>query len=319
MDCIIFGGPEMSLTLLENIQIPPAISTYLTEILKEPALLIGCRAIGQGVPKPCCEYDIMILSNEHGPHKVMKLGSCWVELIYVPLKSTAMKVMSDGVDEIVLNDTSDFWLSSIRNTVLHNARRDSNRSAIARRSLISCLMRYVEIERMSQKYLIVSSMLLKISAYEFLQGLVSFSGLPGSPLHQLEIIRRTLEPNQFESDSISLALEIIGVERATDSVLRRSIPSYTRLAADRYDRSLIEAKIRFLYESGMTADCYYFIGRICSDILKSLDSAFWHTYGKLIQIGMDLSMDIEHIQRWNSQLNLAAKRLLRSHRTVIAG
>ena len=261
----------------------------------------------------------MIFSEKQWPHEVMKLGSFWTELIYVPMKSAVMRVMSDGVNVIVLNDTSDFRLSSIRNTILHTGRHNSNRSAFARRLLISCLMRCNEIERMSQKYLIVSSMLLKISAYEFLQGLVSFSGLPGSPLHQLELIRRTLEPNQFESEIISLALEIIGVERATDSVLRRSIPSYSRLAADRYDRTLIEAKIKFLYESRMTADCYFFIGRICSDILKSLDNAFWHTYGKLIQIGMDLSMDVEHIQRWNSQLNFAAKRLLKSHRTVMVG
>jgi hypothetical protein len=69
----------------------------------------------------------------------------------------------------------------------------------------------------------------------------------------------------------------------------------------------------------MTVDCYYYIGKMCSEILKSLDSNFWQTYGKLIQIGMDLSLDVEHIQRWNSQLALAAKQLLRSHRTVIAG
>jgi hypothetical protein len=162
-------------------------------------------------------------------------------------------------------------------------------------------------------------MLLKISAYEIMQSLVYFSSLPGSPLHQMDLIRKTLEPNRFESESISLALEIIGVERASSSVLRRSIPSYSRLAAQRYDRPLIEAKINFLYESGMTVDCYYYIGKMCSEILKSLDSNFWQTYGKLIQIGMDLSLDVEHIQRWNSQLTLAAKQLLRSHRTVIAG
>ena len=162
-------------------------------------------------------------------------------------------------------------------------------------------------------------MLLKISAYELMQSLVYFSGLPSSPLHQLESIRRILEPSRSESEIISLALEIIGVERATASVLRRSIPSYSRLAANRYDRSLIEDKINFLYESGMTTDCYYYLGRICSDILKSLDNTFWHTYAKLVQLGMDLSMDIEHIQRWNPQLTAAARRLLRSHRTVIAG
>ena len=269
--------------------------------------------------KPCCEYDIMVLSKGNRPHEVMKLGSYWTELIYIPLKSKLMKIVPDSVEGIVLNDMDNLELHSIRNTVMNDARRTNSKSAIARKLLISCLMRYTEIERMSQKFPIISSMLLKISAYEIMQSLVYFSGLPGSPLHQLELIRRALEPNQFESESLSLALEIIGVERATGSLLKRSIPSCSRLAANRYDRSLIEAKIKFLYESGMTADCYYYVGKICSDILKSIDSNFLRTYGKLIQIGMDLSMDVEHIQRWNSQLTEATKQLLRSHRTVIAG
>jgi hypothetical protein len=242
-----------------------------------------------------------------------------MELLYVPLRSRVLKEAPDTIDGIVLNDNDDLELSSIINAVKNDTKRASNKSAIARRLLISCIMRYAEIERMTEKSAIISSMLLKISAYEIMQSLVLFSGLPGSPLHQLDLVRGALEPDQFESESISLALEIIGVERATTSVLRRSIPSYSRLAAYRYDRPLIEAKIKFLYESGMTADCYYYIGKVCADILKPLDRTFWQTYGKLVQIGMDLSMDVEHIQRWNSQLTVAAKRLLGSHRTVIAG
>ena len=305
--------------LLEDNDIPPVISTYLHEVLKAPALLVGCRAIGLGISKPCCEFDIIVLSNENHPHKVTKLGSHWMELLHIPLQSKVRKVILDNVEEIILNDTDDLMLSSIKNTDVNRKRRTTSKSAIARKLLISCLMRHTEIEGMSQKSPIISSMLLKISAYEIMQSMVYFSGLPGSPLHQMDLIRKTLEPNRFESESISLALEIIGVERASSSVLRRSIPSYSRLAAQRYDRPLIEAKINFLYESGMTVDCYYYIGKMCSEILKSLDSNFWQTYGKLIQIGMDLSLDVEHIQRWTSQLTLAAKQLLRSHRTVIAG
>ena len=305
---------------MEDIHIPPAISNYVIEVLKSPALLIGCRASGLGLSKPCCEYDIMVLSDGNRSHEVMRLGSHWTELVHVPPGSKVLKLIPDSVEEIVLSDTDDLELSSIKkNSDMNNRRRATSRTAIARKQLISCLMRYTEIERMSQKSPIISSMLLKISAYEIMQSLIFFSGLPGSPLHQLDLIRKTLEPNQFESESISLALEIIGVERATASVLRRSIPSYSRLAEKRYDRPLIESKIKFLYESGMMTDCYYYTGKMCSDILKSVGSTFWCTYGKLIQIGMDLSLDVEHIQRWNSQLNVTAKRLLRSHRTVIAG
>jgi hypothetical protein len=303
---------------LKDVHIPPAISAYVIKNLNTPAMLIGCRANGLDISKPCCEYDIMVLSELDRPHEVMKIGSHWVELLSVPpnVKSKISRVMPESVDGIVLNGMYDTRLSSTNNSLSNNAARISAKSVIARKLLISCLMRYSEIDRMSEKAPIISAMLLKVSAYEIIQSLIFFYGLTGSPLHQLEVIRKDLEPNHFESESISLALEIIGVERATSSVLRRSIPSYSRLATDRY---LIEAKIEFLYKSRMIADCYYYVGKNCSDIVKSQHSTFWHTYKKLIQTGMDLSIDIEHIQRWNSLVNIAAKRLLESHRTVNAG
>jgi hypothetical protein len=301
---------------LKDVHIPPAISAYVIKNLNTPAMLIGCRANGLAISRPCCEYDIMVLSELDRPHEVVKIGSHWVELLSVPLSTRILRVILESVNGIVLNDMYDTRLSLIRNALSNNAARISAKSLIARKLLISCLMRYSEIDRMSEKAPIISAMLLKVSAYEIIQSIIFFYGLAGSPLHQLEVIRKDLEPNHFESESISLALEIIGVERATSSVLRRSIPSYSRLATDRYDKSLIEAKIEFLYKSRMIADCYYYVGKNCSDIVKSQHSTFWHTYKKLIQTGMDLSIDIEHIQRWNSQVNIAAKRLLQSHRTV---
>lgn len=303
---------------MKDIHIPSAIS-YVIKNLNAPTMLIGCRANGPAISKPCCEYDIIVLSERDRPQEVIKIGSYWVEILRIPLRSEILRILAESVDGILLNDIYDIQVASIRDAFSNNSARISAKSLIAKRLLISCLMRYSEIERMSEKSPVISAMLLKISAYEIIQSLMFFYGLTGSPLHQLEAIRKDLEPNHFESESISLSLEIIGVERATSSVLRRSIPSYSRLATDRYDRSLIEAKIEFLYKSKMIADCYYYVGKICSDIVKSQHSTFWHAYKKLIQTGMDLSIDIEHIQRWNSQVNTAAKRLLEAHRTANAG
>jgi len=265
--------------LVGTTHIPPAISTFVIETLKLPALLVGCRAVGTGMSKPCCEYDILVLTNDIQPHKVVKLESYWAELIYVPPNPKFLKVIPECVDGIVLNDTDDLRLSSTINALINNTRRISIKPAVARKLLVSILMRYNEIDRMSLKSPIISSMLLKISAYELMQSLVYFSGLPNSPFHQLESIRTILEPNRLESEIISLALEIVGIERATASVLRRSIPSYSRLAANWYDRSLIEDKINFLYESGMTADCYYYVGRICSKFVQTFSSRWTIPFG----------------------------------------
>ena len=304
---------------MRDIRVPRVISEYVIKNLNAPAILVGCRATDLLISKPCCEYDILVLTDGNRPHEVMKIGSHWVELLRVPSNSKLLPIIPESVNRVVLNDMYDIRFSSLRETVINNATRLSTKTAIARKLLITCLMRNPEIDRTSQKFPAISSMLLKISAYEIIESLILFYGLTALSLHQLELVRRYLEPNHYETESISLALEIIGVERATNSVLRRSIPSYSRLAVDRYDRPLIEAKIDFLYRSVMIADCYYYVGKICSDIVKSQSGEYWHRYKKLIQTGMDLSIDVEHIQRWSSEIRIVAKQLLESHRTVKVG
>ena len=81
--------------------------------------------------KPCCEYDIMVLSNGDRRCEVMKLGSYWAEILYVPLKPKVPKVILDSADGIVLSDTDDLKISSMLNAVMDDTRRTSNKLAIA--------------------------------------------------------------------------------------------------------------------------------------------------------------------------------------------
>jgi hypothetical protein len=304
---------------LKEKPIPTPVSSYVKSVIKAPAMLIGCRAIRTVISKPCCEYDIVVLSVDRRPNQVVKLDSHYAELLHISMGATVRRVFLTNSDAVILNDTHDLKLSSIKHAGLGNGVRLMTMSATARRLLISSLLRHYDIERFARKSPVISSMLLKICAYEVVDGVLLFSGLPTSPLHQMDLLRQPILPNQAFSEGISLALEIIGVERATRSVLRRCFPAYSQLALNSYDKSLINEKMRHLYESGLTTDCYYYIGRMCSDILKLREIKFWKSYSKLIQIGMDLSLDIEKLQKWNSQLSALAKTLIRDHRTVIVG
>jgi hypothetical protein len=306
---------------LKEKPIPTPVSSYVKSVIKAPALLIGCRATKAVISKPCCEYDIVVLTVDRSPNQVVKLDShnSAAELLHVSMGPLVRRVFLTNSDAVILNDTHDLRLSSIKHAALGKGGQLMTMSATARRLLISCLLRHYDIERFARKSPLISSMLLKICAYEILEGVLLFSGKPTSPLHQMELLRQPVLPNQVFSESISLALQIIGVERATMSVLRRCFPAYSQLALNSYDKSLINEKIRYLYESGFTTDCYYYIGRMCSEILKLREIKFWKSYSKLIQIGMDLSLDVEILQKWNSQLSVLAKALIRNHRTVIVG
>lgn len=303
-----------------DIRIPAVISSYVREVLKSPALLIGCRASSSVESMPCCEYDIMVWSVDgRRPNQVLNVGSHWTELIYVPVDPSLRDSVHAHAEGIIVYDTDDFRLSSIKYAEMENKTYTAVKSATARRLLVSCLMRYNEIVRLSHKSYVLPSMLLKISAYDAIHSMLLFAGLPTSPIHQMDSLRQPLQPAQFASESVSLMLEIIGVERATASLLRRCLPAYSRLAFNRYDYSLIEAKIKYLFESDLVADCYYYLGQICSNILKSLRPSHWASYEKMIQIALDLNVDSEQIQKWNSQLLIIVKALLRHYRTVIAG
>ena len=61
----------------------------------------------------------------------------------------------------------------------------------------------------------------------------------------------------------------------------------------------------------MLADCYYYAGRVAAKNLASRSSAFHNRYAKLVQLSMDLTSDLQHLQKLQRQLFRAANAGLR--------
>jgi hypothetical protein len=148
-------------------------------------------------------------------------------------------------------------------------------------------------------------MWLKIAAYEFMEGTLALSGSRPMPLHELGQLRQIQAGNIAEG--VEVALECIGIERATRPTISRSIKAIKELKSKDYDRELFAAKVDYLLGRSMLADCYYYAGKAASKNLAGKREPFYRQYAKLVQLAMDLSSDIQRLEKLQKKLFRAAK------------
>ena len=296
--------------LLSSASIPAAVRKYASGI-SYPVAAIGCRVSSEGMSLDCCEYDLAVfaLENHHhhhrhdGSNQVLQVAGHTVELIYMtrPIKDH----MIDLSGIAVIRDSNRFALSAAANDVSPEKYRRALLAA-GRKSLVSSLFcqRKTAAAAGAKQPPAVAAMWLKIAAYEFIRGALALSGSRPMPLHELEQVRRV--DASALADGIQAALECIGVERATRPAISRSIGGIRELKSKEYDAELVMSKIRHLMDRQMLADCYYYAGRVAAKNLAARSSAFHNRYAKLVQLSMDLTSDLQHLQKLQRQLFRAA-------------
>lgn len=293
--------------LLSSASIPAVVRKYASSI-SYPVAAIGCRVSSEGMSLDCCEYDLAVFAPEnHDPHhhhhrhygsnQVLQVAGHTVELIYMagPIKDH----MIDLGGIAVIRDSNRFALSAAANDVSPEKYRRALLAA-GRKSLVSSLFCQRKTAAAGAKQPAVAAMWLKIAAYKFIRGALALSGSRPMPLHELEQVRRV--DTSALADGIQAALECIGVERATRPAISRSIGAIRELKSKEYDAELVMSKIRHLMDRQMLADCYYYAGRVAAKNLAARSSAFHNRYAKLVQLSMDLTSDLQHLQKLQRQL-----------------
>ena len=298
--------------LLSSASIPAAVRKYASGI-SYPVAAIGCRVSSEGMSLDCCEYDLAVFAPEnhhyhhhhhhrhYGSNQVLQVAGHTVELIYMagPIKDHMINL--GGI--AVIRDSNRFALSAAANDVSPEKYRRALLAA-GRKSLVSSLFCQRKMAAAGAKQPAVAAMWLKIAAYKFIGGALALSGSRPMPLHELEQVRRV--DASALADGIQAALECIGVERATRPAISRSIGAIRELKSKEYDAELVMSKIRHLMDRQMLADCYYYAGRVAAKNLAARSSAFHNRYAKLVQLSMDLTSDLQHLQKLQRQLFRAA-------------
>lgn len=279
-------------------ELPAAVRDYVMG-LPHPAGLIGCRASGGSLG--CCEYDIAVFAE--GRNSVAHVSGHAIEFVHFGSPrnhAVALGEMS------IIKDSPALALGSAMQGV-----RSTYKKALAasgRKSLTSSLLCQQKMKNAKQQT--TAAMWLKIAAYHFIQGTLALSGTRPMPLHELAQLRQADLATDI-ADGAQAALDCIGIERATRPAIARSAEAVAELESQDYDRALVHGKTEHLLEKSMLADCYYYLGRVAAESLENRSSSFHDRYGKLVQLSMDLSSDLQQLEKLQKSLSQAAKKGLK--------
>ena len=272
--------------------VPADIKKYAASI-PHPVSLIGCRTSEMSLD--CCEYDLAVFAS--GDNRVLQMDGHAVELVHIGDKD-----LVDLGGMVALNDKFIFSSKSVAPEKYRKAL-----AAAGKKSLISSLFYQ---QRMNQaKNPLVAAMWLKVAAYEFIAGSLALSGNRPMPLHEPEQIRQADAGGIAEG--VQAAFECIGVERATRPAISRSLEAIQELKSKDYDRDLVMSKIRHLLDRRKLADCYYYAGKVAGKSLAGRSDTFHNRYSKLVQLALDLTSDLNHLQKLQKSLFRAANGGLR--------
>ena len=290
--------------------IPSALIDYINNNIRYPVGIIGCRATNPEMSHDCCEYDIAIFNRKSDGNRFFQLGDHGLE--FISQKKISTTNILDLYNMVIIQDNDGLILSSLSINKIHSA-QDYLKvlRGFGKKSIINSLFYHEKITKSIQNNSVLAGMWLKIAAYDFMEGILALSEIKPMPIHELNQIRTISTKHQDMADGIKIALECIGLERATRSTISRSIEGICELNSMEYDKELIRIKVNHLLRKGMVSDCYYYLGKMGYRCLTDKDDRFLSTYIKLIQISMDLTKDMQQLERLQSNLANASRIILK--------
>jgi len=226
-----------------------------------PVALGGCKSDEVGFD--CCEYNITIFDGKKENDHVINFGNDLVKIHHGNLDETDSKILKQFENLKILHDEK--W--DLR--MLQSKIKEKNKQitkASAKSCLIDasvCITKSNDSLRNSDPF---SSSWLKCAAY-FLADAVCLLNLKRpSPSHSLHFIRK-FGTNNFH-ESISIITDIIGLERATPSLLSRMCKStmgFSDMVEKNGSSKIIQKKYEYLTEKSLLSDCHFYFGYINRD------------------------------------------------------
>jgi hypothetical protein len=282
--------------------LPTAIKAFASEIVY-PVALIGCRTSEMSLD--CCEYDLavfVVTQEDNQANQVVQVDNRPVELLHIT--GSIKDHIIDLADMVILKDNSKLMLSSAAKDIIAE-KYEKMLAASGKKLLINSL--FCQQKMRGTKHPMVAAMWLKIAAYEFIDGILALSGNRPMPVHILEQVRQI---DSRMAEGLEVALECIGVERATRPAISRSMGAIKELKSKDYDRELFMSKVSHLLERRMLVDCYCYAGRVAAKNLVSRKEIFYSQYSKLVQLALDLVSDVQSLEKMQKGLFRATNRAL---------
>ncbi|MDE1867934.1 MAG: hypothetical protein KGI08_09535, partial [Thaumarchaeota archaeon] len=216
----------------------------LLSLSEYPVGFGGCRNDGSNLD--CCEYNISVFDGKSG-ESIHDLSGNLIKLHHCSLSESNVSVLNQLENLTILHDAQ--W-----NLRMFLAQIKEKKEKISNSYTQSCLVdagvfanKAKEAAKANDSF---AAIWVKCSAYSLADALLSINSKRPSPTHMLEITRN-LKKSEI-NQTFSMVHQILGMERASTSVLQRMVKStigFSDMVENNGHSKIIQRKYDYLSEN----------------------------------------------------------------------
>lgn len=266
----------------------------------------GCKT--HGTTLDCCEYDITVFDDKSGIDTKI-IDGILVQIHHGKINETDPDVLQKYESMQILSDPSWELRTLLSKT---KEKQEKIRNSVAKKTLVDAAFFAIRAKQnINDEF---AAIWTKCAAYLICDGLVLLNSKQRSPTHMLEFIRKFEKNNK--NQYFSNITEVLGLERATHSLLERMVKStigFSDMTENSSHGTIIQKKYEFLTANSLLSDCYFYLGYINKNNIVTIRDSI-HKKPELIHVlktAMDLEYDIIKLEQQAVLLHKIANELLR--------
>tara|TARA_B100001146_G_scaffold204025_1_gene196981 strand:+ start:133 stop:1065 length:933 start_codon:yes stop_codon:yes gene_type:complete len=273
-----------------------------------PVGIGGCRSNDHGYD--CCEYDITVFDGKKQKESVLEYDGVFYQIYHGSLTETSPDILLQYHDMTILYDEQ--WELRILLSKIKEKKEQIFNSYV-KNCLIEAGICVTKAKNELDTNTYASSW-IKSGAYFIADAISVMNFERPSPVHMLKFLRG-LDKNKI-NEFISVVTELIGIERATPSLLSRmskSVMGISDMIEDNSHSKIIKQKYHYLENHSLLSDCYFYLGYITRNNFMKIQNL--HRKPEFIHIlktAFDLESDTTKIESYANELQQAANSLLSS-------
>jgi hypothetical protein len=246
----------------------------------------GCKS--HGTTLECCEYNLTVFDEQKSKDEIHMVDGDMIKVHHGKLDESNSDVLIQYDDMSVLSDPE--WNLKIFLSKIKEKSAKIRNSCIKNHLIDSTFYATKAKQGLSDPF---APCWLKCAAYSIADALVLYNGKSYSPTHALESIRKFKKSKANES--FSIIADVIGLERATPSLLSRMLKStigFSDMIEANENSRIIQRKYEYFVDNSLLSDCYFYLGYMNRNILVSIKDVI-HKKPELIHV-LKTALDIEH-------------------------
>ena len=224
-----------------------------------PIGIAGCKTSDDCFDS--CNYDVIVFDDSPDLKTIVRDGDESVIIHHASLSETQSKKLLQYQNLQIIQDES--WnLQMLLSKI--NQKKSDLFVDFARNSLIESLFCCQKTRDAIQNSNVFGACWQKCAYFYLIEAIMSLNQIRLSPSHMLNHIRK-FEKNPI-NEHVSVAMDSLGLERATPTLLERMVKSTTGFSNfvnnhDYFDEIICQ-KYNFFVENSMLSDCYFYLGYV---------------------------------------------------------